>query len=80
MNHTQELAELKEYFQTAALPKEPLKLNRYMVLYDLNGFIEREIQKLKDFQGSETVREYQFKHLRELKEIVSNHNNVTPDQ
>jgi pyruvate-formate lyase-activating enzyme len=65
-----ELEELTEFFKTAKIPDEPIKINRYLTLLKPREFPAREIEKLKEFQGLDVVHESLFNHLRELKQTL----------
>ena len=65
-----ELQELTEFYKTANIPDEPIKINRYLTLLKPREFVPREIEKLKAFNGSEVVHDSLFNHLRELKEYI----------
>jgi hypothetical protein len=67
-----ELQELIEFYKTANIPDQPIKINRYLTLLKPREFPDREIEKLKEFQGSDIVHESLFNHLRELKQTLVN--------
>ena len=73
--HEQELADLQTFFKTASFPPSPFHLNKYIILHNPEQFVEQEIAEIQKYQGSDIVRDYRFKHLRELKALVlQNHN------
>ena len=41
-----------------------------MILHNPKQFVEQEIAEIQKYQGSDIVRDYRFKHLRELKALV----------
>jgi hypothetical protein len=57
-----ELQELTEFYKTANIPDHPIKINRYLTLLKPREFPAREIEKLKEFQGSDIVHESLFNH------------------
>ena len=65
-----ELQELTEFYKTANIPDQPIKINRYLTLLKPREFPAREIEKLKEFQGSDIVHKSLFNHLRELKQTL----------
>jgi len=74
--HEQELADINIFFATAKFPEFPFHLNKYMILHNPEQFVEQKIVEIQKYQGSDIVRDYRFKHLRELKELILKNNNA----
>ena len=74
--HEQELEALHTFFENAKFPEVPFHLNKYMILHNPGQLVEQEIAEIQKYQGSDIVRDYRFKHLRELKELVLKNNNA----
>ena len=72
-----ELQELTEFYKTANMPEEPIKINKYLTLLKPREFPDREIEKLKEFQGSDIVHESLFNHLRELKQTLADQSAIS---
>ncbi|TDE18295.1 DUF6965 family protein [Dyadobacter psychrotolerans] len=69
--HEQELADLHLFFKAATFPTPPVKLNRYMTLHDPKGFVEIEAEAITRYKGNDELRDNKFKHLRELKALMT---------
>ena len=72
-----ELQELIEFYKTANIPDQPIKINQYLTLLKPREFPAREIEKLKEFQGSDIVHESLFNHLRELKRTLTDQSAIS---
>ena len=67
--HDEELKELLEFFKTAKFPQTPFQLNKYMFVDNVDGIINKSVNDIRGYRGSEVVLDSLFKHLRELKEL-----------
>lgn len=68
-SHDQELKELLEFFKTAKFPELPFPLNKYIIVTNVDGVINKSVSDIQNYKGSEVVLDSLFKHLRELKEL-----------
>ena len=67
--HDEELKELLEFFKTAKYPEVPFWLNKYMKIYSVDGIINKSVNDIRGYKGSEVVLDSLFRHLREMKEL-----------
>ncbi|SEI69858.1 hypothetical protein SAMN04487995_1765 [Dyadobacter koreensis] len=67
--HDEELKELLEFFKTAKYPTIPFRLNKYIIVHNVDGVIAKSVSDIKGYNGSEKVLDSLFKHLREVKEL-----------
>lgn len=71
-NHDIELQDLLQHFKTAKFPQTPFQLNKYMVVYHVDGLINKSVSAIKGYKGSTVALDSLFKHLRELKALTLN--------
>ncbi|MFZ4521475.1 MAG: DUF6965 family protein [Bacteroidales bacterium] len=64
-----QLKELEDFFNSATLPTEPLKLNVVCHITNLRAFIDSHLDILKANNGKETFLPY-LNRLHQLKEWV----------
>jgi len=67
--HEQELQEILAFFKTAKFPQIPFKLNQYIEVHNVDSLINKSVNDIRAYKGTEVVLDSIFKHLRELKEI-----------
>lgn len=68
--HEIELQELLSFFKTAKFPNVPFKLNAYLEVHNVDSVINKSVNDIQNYKGSEIVLDSLFKHLRELKAII----------
>jgi len=73
-NWEQEINDLEHFFKTAKLPSQPVKLNPFSTITDLNLFIESHIETVKANNGKHTFLPY-LNRLQELKQYITNNLN-----
>lgn len=65
-----QILELETYFATAELPAEPIPLNEYTKISDINTYIEYHLRRAKaNSSGSECS--YYLEPLRELRQMIA---------
>lgn len=73
-NWEQEINDLEHFFKTVPLPSQPVKLNSFSTITDLNLFIESHIETVKANNGKHTFLPY-LNRLQELKQYITNNLN-----
>lgn len=61
------LAAYLEYFSTAKFPPVPFRINKYMSVTGVDGFIQSQVNSIRSARNTDSGREINFQHLEELK-------------
>ena len=67
MTTEERLSAYLEYFKTAKFPPVPFRINRYMSVTGVEGFIRSEVNAIRSPRNTDTGREVNFRHLEDLK-------------
>jgi len=68
-NWDKDIQELESYFLKAAIPTQPIKLNKYSTIKDCDLFIKSHLATVKANNGNQTYLSY-LNQLQELKDFL----------
>lgn len=63
------LSEYLEYFSTAKFPPVPFRINRYMSVTGVDGFIQSQVNSIRSGRNTDAGREVNLQHLEDLKQV-----------
>lgn len=69
MTTEERLSEYLEYFSTAKFPPVPFRINKYMSVTGVDGFIQSQVSSIRSPRNTDAGREVNLQHLEDLKRV-----------
>ena len=69
-NWSNDIAELKTYFENTELPTEPVKMNDWTTIINVNKFIDSHFATIKTYNGNPYFRPH-LNRLQELRKVLT---------